>query len=88
MKALILGIGIAIVASVLTLHFIPSVTSVEQQEVIKEVRPDWAEDEDAVQAAQDVIRRKELEAEKAQLQDEVRQREDRINQIDKELGYY
>lgn len=30
---------------------------------VQEVTPDWASDEEAVKAAQDVIRRKELEAE-------------------------
>jgi hypothetical protein len=50
--------------------------------------PDWAEDEDAVKAAQDVLRRKELEAELSQLESEVAERESRITEIEKELGTY
>jgi molecular chaperone GrpE (heat shock protein) len=34
----------------------------EKEVVEVEVTPDWAKDEDAVKAAQDVIRKKELEA--------------------------
>lgn len=53
-----------------------------------EVVPNWAQDEDAVQAAKDVIRRKELEAELLTLQEEVTIRENRIVEIEKELGSY
>lgn len=40
----------------------------EKEIVVDEVLPEWAEDEEAVKAAQDVIRRKELEAELSQLE--------------------
>jgi len=39
-----------------------------ETEVIKEVTPEWATDEDAVKAAQDVVRKKALEAELKALQ--------------------
>lgn len=51
-----------------------------------EVTPDWAEDPDAVQAAQDVIRKKELEAELKNLEAEVAEREARIEAIERELS--
>ncbi len=39
------------------------VTNIETRVEVNEVIPDWASDEEALKAAQDVIRRKELEAE-------------------------
>lgn len=53
-----------------------------------EVAPQWAEDEDAVAAAKAVIRRKELEAELEQLSVEKSTLEERIEEIEKELGTY
>lgn len=38
-------------------------TEIEREIEIKEVQPEWATDEDAVKAAKDVLRKKELEAE-------------------------
>ena len=46
------------------------IRDIETEEVIVEVAPEWASDEDAVKAAQDVIRRKELEAELSTLEAE------------------
>ena len=53
-----------------------------------EVVPEWADDEDAVKAAQAVIRKKELEAELEQLEVENQMLEERITEIEKELGTY
>lgn len=50
--------------------------------------PDWAEDEDAVEAAKAVVRRKELEAELETLEVELESVETRITEIEKELGQY
>lgn len=72
-------------------------TEVIEKEV--EVHPDWATDEDAVKAAQAVIRKKELEAERGELQSQiakieaetkaqVNERKSRITEIDKELGTF
>ncbi len=36
-----------------------------------EVHPDWATDEEAVEAAQAVVRRKELEVDEVRLEDEI-----------------
>lgn len=59
-----------------------------QKEVTVEVTPEWAKDEEAVKAAQAVIRRKELEAELAVLTSEIDARETRVTEIEKELGTY
>jgi len=64
------------------------ISEVKTHTIVEEVTPDWAEDEDAVKAAQDVIRKKELEAELAQLESEVEERNARITEIEKELGTY
>lgn len=92
MKTIIIAVGIVITMGVLVHVYDGNthkvVTNVEREEVIKEVTPDWATDEDAVKAAQDVIRKKELEAELQQLQSEVEEREVRITEIEKELGTY
>lgn len=66
-------------------------STVYKAEVIEKVidnTPEWAVDEDAVKAAQDVIRRKELEAELELLEAEVSERETRITEIEKEIGTY
>jgi len=57
------------------------------EEKVVEVLPEWAQDEDAIKAAQAVIRKKELEAELATLNEEVATREARIEAIEKELGF-
>ena len=63
---------------------------VSNPEVIKEVEvaPDWATDNDAVEAAKAVIKRKQLETELEKLESEVIEREERITEIEKELGVY
>lgn len=91
MKIIAIALGIVIVVGVGS-QFLPdnsiTVTKPETTEVIKEVTPEWASDEDAVQAAQDVIRRKELEAELAGLEEENAAIEARMTEIEKELGTY
>ena len=74
-------------------------TAVVKEEVIKEVHPEWATDEEALQAAKDVIRRKELEAELESLEAnfaattatyEAERAEyvERKTQLEKDLGSY
>jgi len=65
MKTFIISLGIVIVMSVALELQNNSVEVIKTDtEVIeKEVHPDWATDKEAVEAAQAVIRRKELEAE-------------------------
>lgn len=60
-----------------------------QKEVVEvEVTPEWASDEDAVKAAQAVIRRKELEAELSALEADKAAIQTRIDEVEKELGTY
>lgn len=60
----------------------------EPERVVEVIEPEWAKDEDAVKAAKDVIRRKELEAELATLKGEIKERQTRTTEIEKELGTY
>lgn len=67
------GLGFLTVVSIAALSQFGSTMEVvsntpEKEIVVDEVLPEWAEDEEAVKAAQDVIRRKELEAELSQLE--------------------
>jgi protein subunit release factor A len=91
MKLIAIGI-IALGVIIGGVLFVPSVSDVVTKtieiEKTVEVTPEWAQDEDAVKAAQDVIRRKELEAELAILQSEVTEREARITEIEKDLGTF
>lgn len=64
------------------------VTNVEREEVIKEVTPDWATDEDAVKAAQAVIRKKELEAQETDLVEQITALQNELDEVRKELGTY
>lgn len=60
----------------------------EEVEVTKEVTPDWASDEEAVKAAQAVIRKKELQTELATVNEEIKVKQTRKTEIEKELGTY
>jgi hypothetical protein len=90
MKTITIALGLVIVMGVLVSNTYGTKTEVIQQRATTtiEVMPEWAEDEDAVKAAQDVIRRKELEAEKAELEAIIASTSNRIDEIDKELGVY
>lgn len=60
----------------------------ETVEKIIDNTPEWATDPDAVKAAEEVIRRKELEAELESLNQEIDERQQRVDEIEKELGTY
>lgn len=85
MLALVL-VGMAVFSSgrVETFTKETATTTVETVEVL----PEWAEDEDAVKAAQDVLKKKELEAELETLESEVQERQERIKAIRDELLAY
>lgn len=53
-----------------------------------EVTPEWAEDADAVKAAQDVIQRKKWEAELAQVQSDMATLKEKETELEKNLGTY
>jgi len=90
MKPLIIGIGIVVVMGVaIELTYDNSiVTEVIQKDVVVEVTPDWAEDTEAVEAAQAVIRRKEVEARIKVLDTEIEERQTEKETLEKELGTY
>ena len=89
MKLIIAGIAVlGVIGGII--YFVPDTQVVFNERVVeveKEVTPEWATDQDAVKAAQDVIRRKELEAELTTLESEVTERETRITEIETELGF-
>jgi hypothetical protein len=91
MKTIIItGLVMSVIGGVL--FFYPNTTAVqnikEVIEVEREVTPDWATDEDAVKAAQDVIRKKELQAEEARLVGEITAKQEELDAVRKELGSY
>ena len=60
-----------------------------QKEVLEvEVHPEWATDEDALRAAQDVIQRKEWEAELNTVQGDIEALRARESELEKNLGTY
>jgi hypothetical protein len=83
----LLGIGLVlwIGAVILTTENVLEITTIEKE---VEVTPDWASDKEAVEAAQAVIRRKELESELETLNSEINTRKERVDEIEKELGVY
>lgn len=87
-----LAVGILLVGLMsVAVRFVPNtaeVTRIETEEVIKEVQPEWATDEDAVKAAQDVVRRKELQAELNTVESEIDALKARQTELTKELGTY
>jgi hypothetical protein len=59
--------------------------TIETMEVV--TQPEWTTDEDAVKAAQDVIKKKELQAEQAHLEAVLASTTKRIEAIEQELGF-
>jgi len=81
----LLGVGVIVfIAGML----IPAESSTTIVETEVEVTPEWATDEEALEAAQAVIRRKALEAELNVLQADIEALETRETEIEKELGVY
>jgi len=80
---IVIGMGVAV-----NIPFTAEVIQVEREEVIVEVEPDWATDEEAKQAAKDVIRRKALEADKSRLEGQIEALQSELEQVDKELGLH
>jgi hypothetical protein len=88
MKAIIITIlGVGVIIGGIMLRDNSTEFILEREIETIEVKPDWATDEDAVQAAKDVIRRKELEAERAVIAEEIKQLRAREMEIEKELGF-
>jgi hypothetical protein len=92
MKAIIIAVMVVIVMMGL-LQFKGGETITYIQESTMEVVPEepkeaWMTDEDAIKAAQAVVRKKELETERGELQSQIDEMKKRVVEIDKELGTY
>jgi cell shape-determining protein MreC len=93
MKAIILALVVAIVMAVaLSFRSSDTVTyikeSVTPEVVAPIVKEAWMTDEDAIQAAKDVIKKKELEAELASLDAEIKEKQARRKVVTDELTTY
>lgn len=86
--AFILVVGIGAVGAVMNQPTEVMNERVEVNTLEVEVAPDWATDEDAVKAAQDVIQRKEWQAELDELREERASVDARITELEKNLGQY
>ena len=88
--ALCFVLVVAVVAGVEALNRSNSLEVVKIDKEVIEVNPNLhlLEDEDAVQAAKDVIRRKELEADKNSLEGQIEALQSELELVDKELGVY
>lgn len=72
------------------ISYIPSRTVVENtiETTVQEEKPAWMSDEDAVKAAEAVIKRKELEAREAELVGDIKSLQSELDGVRKELGTY
>ena len=88
--ALCFVLVVGVVAGVEALNRSNSLEVVKIDKEVIEVNPNLhlLEDEDAVQAAKDVIRRKELEADKNSLEGQIEALQSELEAVDKELGVY
>lgn len=62
--------------------------NVKVEKEMVEVHPDWSTDEEAVQAAKDVIQRKAWEADKERLEGQIEALQSELDEVDKSLGLY
>ena len=102
MKTIIALFGVAVVMGIgfylynqESVNSLPGYVKEQVTEVTEEPKEEWQTDEDAIKAAKDVIRKKELEAESARLTKEIETLEANIVQlqekkkaVDKESGAY
>jgi hypothetical protein len=90
MKTIIMAVVVMVgVMAVLVQINQPDVEYVREEATLEVVEPEvWMTDEDAIKAAKDVIRKKELEAELAILQSDLASTTSRIKDVEKELGTY
>lgn len=72
------------------ISYIPSRTVVENtiETPVQEEKPAWMSDEDAVKAAEAVIKRKELEAREAELVGDITTLQSELDGVRKELGTF
>ena len=86
----LLGMGVLIGGIIIGNQFV-DVENYVKPTIVKEeveVTPDWASDEDAVEAAKAVICKKELEALVADLDSQMAELQAQKDEAEKELGTY
>lgn len=87
--AVVVGLAVTYRDSILGtdagLDYVKAVSTLEVQEEPKEA---WMLDEEAIQAAKDVIRKKELQAELETLDMEIKEKQEQRKQVAKDLGIY
>ena len=83
-----LGIGVVVLLASMVFSQEMIIENVTPPVVEKEVTPEWATDQEAVEAAQAVIRRKEVKARLEVLNQEIDEREVEKNELELELGVY
>jgi phage terminase small subunit len=60
----------------------------EKEEVIEQIREPWMSDEDAVQAAKDVVRKKELQSELKSIDEDIAKLQAKRKEVATELSSY
>lgn len=85
--AVLVGVGIVLLGQLESVVEVTKERVVEVEKTV-EVKPDWSTDVDAVKAAQDVIRKKELTAESESLGAQIKDLQAKKAEVDKELGTY
>lgn len=87
---LMIGVVMSLIIGGMALnaYLVEPIEVIKEVPMIEEVAPDWATDEDAVKAAQDVLRRKQLQADldtklgqKAALEAEIDALEDELQAL-------
>jgi hypothetical protein len=84
MLAIVSVVGIVIFGKETTVVY-ENLTQPANEPVVE--TPAWMQDEDAVKAAEAVVKRKALEAENAALDEQIKTLETRQAEIEKELGF-
>ena len=90
MKAIIIAV-VAMIVMMVALQFKSSsetVTYIKESVTPEVVLEDWQTDEEAIQAAKDVVRKKELQAELQGLKDLQASTTTKIKEVEKELNSY
>jgi hypothetical protein len=91
MKTIIIAVVVVVVMiGLLSFKDSNPITYVKETtlEVVEEPKESWMTDEEAIQAAKDVIRKKELQTELTSLKEMQASTTAKIKEVEKELGTY
>ena len=87
--AVVMGLAVnyrdSMLGSNASLNYVKATSTVEVQEEPKEA---WMLDEEAIQAAKDVVRKKELQAELEMLDLEIKAKQEQRKEVTKQLDAY